>query len=174
MGSVASLATLVPVLDRPPQLSSDALLSIADELASAVVGVELTIRPGDRRGFVRLTLTRSHEAWLISWMPTSGLGMHDHGGSAGAIAIASGTLAESYVDRGQRERMLRRRLHAGATVEVPANRIHEVRNPGPERALSVHVYSPPLAAMTFYDAAHRGPDVRNIMQGARLHEPANE
>jgi predicted metal-dependent enzyme (double-stranded beta helix superfamily) len=164
----------VPVLERPQQLSSDALLSIADELASAVVGVELTIPPEDRRAFVRLTRTRSHEAWLIAWMPTSGLAMHDHGGSAGAISIASGTLAESYVDRGPRERMRRRRLHAGATVEVPANRIHEVRNPGPERALSVHVYSPPLAEMTFYDAARRPPDVHTIMHGAHLHGPANE
>jgi predicted metal-dependent enzyme (double-stranded beta helix superfamily) len=105
------------------------------------------------RGFARLNITRSYEAWLIAWKPDSALGTHDHGGSTGAIAIAAGTLVEAYVDLGRGGRARRRRLHAGARVEVPANRLHEVRNPGPGQALSVHEYSPPLAAMTFYESA---------------------
>ena len=157
-----SPATLLARLVHPSttdeqreQLSSVTLMTIAEELASALAGVELSIPPEEQRGFVRLTRTHSHEAWLIAWKPASGLGMHDHGGSVGAISVASGTLAESYVDRGQRRRVRQRRLHSGATVAVPATRVHEVLNPGPERALSVHVYSPPLTTMTFYDASRR-------------------
>jgi predicted metal-dependent enzyme (double-stranded beta helix superfamily) len=150
---VAPTATLIPVLDLLQPLSGNALVTIAEEIASAVAGTDLNIPPDQQRGFVRLSVTHSYEAWLIAWRPASGLGMHDHGGSAGAIAIAGGTLAEAYLDRGRPGRARRRQLHPGAIVEVPANRIHEVRNPGPGAALSVHVYSPPLAAMTFYDAA---------------------
>jgi hypothetical protein len=29
--------------------------------------------------------------------------------------------------------------------------VHEVWNPGPSDAMSVHVYSPPLSTMTFFD-----------------------
>jgi predicted metal-dependent enzyme (double-stranded beta helix superfamily) len=150
---VAATATLVPVPDLLQPLSGDALVSIAEELASAVAGTDLNIPTGEQRDFVRLHVTHSYEAWLIAWRPDSALGMHDHGGSTGAIAIVSGTLAEAYLDRGQPGLARRRRLHEGAIVRVPANRIHGVRNPGPGSALSVHVYSPPLAAMTFYDAA---------------------
>jgi len=149
---MASQTTHVSVLDHEQPLSGAALRSIAEDLACAVEGVELSIPPDETRGFVRLTLTHSHEAWLIAWKPASGLAMHDHGGSAGAITVVSGTLAESYFDREQSGHGRRRRLHAGATVDVPAHRVHEVRNPGSARALSVHVYSPPLEAMTFYDA----------------------
>jgi hypothetical protein len=40
---------------------------------------------------------------------------------------------------------------AGRSLAIGPTRIHGVWNPGPANALSVHVYSPPLTAMTFYD-----------------------
>ena len=40
---------------------------------------------------------------------------------------------------------------AGDTLDVPADRIHEVWNPGPAVAISIHVYSPPLTSMEFFD-----------------------
>lgn len=42
--------------------------------------------------------------------------------------------------------------HGGQpAVRVSRQSVHEVWNPGPAPALSVHVYSPPLRTMTFYD-----------------------
>jgi hypothetical protein len=37
-------------------------------------------------------------------------------------------------------------------VTVVAHTIHAVENTSSTTALSVHVYSPPLATMTFYDS----------------------
>ena len=37
------------------------------------------------------------------------------------------------------------------TVAVPSHRVHEVCNLGPTDAVSIHVYSPRLTAMTFFD-----------------------
>ena len=134
-----------------PRLSGEALATIAAELASGPAVADVSIATGQPREFVRLAATTSYDVWLIAWEPDSALEMHDHGGSVGAIYVVRGTLAESYRDRGSRGRSRRRQLHAGANVVVPARRIHAVRNPGQERALSVHVYSPPLTAMTFYE-----------------------
>ena len=42
-------------------------------------------------------------------------------------------------------------IGAGEGRQVSATRVHRVWNPGPGRAVSVHVYSPPLGSMTFYN-----------------------
>jgi hypothetical protein len=41
-------------------------------------------------------------------------------------------------------------LHSGQTQWLAPRAIHDVRNPFQEPAVSVHAYSPPLSAMTFY------------------------
>ena len=95
------------------------------------------------------------DIWLISWLPTQGTQLHDHGGSSGAFTVLSGTLTESvpcgYADG---------RVHIRETSAWPGSRvtfgrhyIHDVHNAGTEAAISVHAYSPPLSAMTFYDVA---------------------
>ena len=38
------------------------------------------------------------EIWLLSWVPGQGTALHDHGLSAGAFAVAQGTLIERVVD----------------------------------------------------------------------------
>src|SRR3712207_8332217 len=39
------------------------------------------------------------QVWLLSWLPGQGTGLHDHGGSAGALAVVRGTLSEAVGDR---------------------------------------------------------------------------
>ena len=41
-----------------------------------------------RRWYQRLELTDDHEVWLLSWLPGQSTGFHDHGGAAGAFAVA--------------------------------------------------------------------------------------
>ena len=54
-----------------------------------------------RRWYHRLELTDDHEVWLLSWLPGQSTGFHDHGGAAGAFAVAQGELRERMVPAGQ-------------------------------------------------------------------------
>ena len=137
-----------PVRNGP---TTDVLSTIAAGLARSVTGAELPLAPGQGRAYARLLATPQYEAWLIAWAPAGGLDLHDHGGSEGAVHVARGRLTEAYADPASAGALQTRVLTAGAGIEVPAPRVHEVWNPGPGRALSVHVYSPPLTSMTFFD-----------------------
>jgi hypothetical protein len=136
--------------------SIDVLMVIAAGLARAVTGAELPLRAGMQRDFARLLATPAYEAWLIAWAPGGALTLHDHGGSHGAAHVAHGDLTEAFTDARSDARLQTRTLGAGSGVTVPAERVHEVWNPGPGRALSVHVYSPPLRSMTFFEPAGDG------------------
>jgi hypothetical protein len=137
---------------RIAPLSPDTLRSMAAGLAAPLTGDELRAPAGQDRSFTRLLSTEAYEAWLIAWSPASALDLHDHGGSHGALHVVRGRLAERYADRSEPDRVRTRRLRAGSGIHVPSTRIHEVWNPSSSVAVSVHVYSPPLADMTFYPA----------------------
>jgi hypothetical protein len=93
------------------------------------------------------------DIWLISWLPTQGTELHDHGGSSGAFTVLTGTLTElvpsGYADGRLRVRETKRA--AGQSARFGRRYIHDVRNAGAEPAISVHAYSPPLQSMTYYD-----------------------
>jgi hypothetical protein len=102
-------------------------------------------------------------AWLITWAPGTGLDLHDHGGSAGSLAVVSGVLSERYgrlAPGGSDEpgaghlqgRLRRRRLRRGSVTTFGPDHVHAVRNEGVEPAVSIHVYVPGLTEMAFYDA----------------------
>jgi hypothetical protein len=103
------------------------------------------VAPWQRR-WRRIADTPEYDAWLIAWGASSGIDLHDHGDSTGAIHVLHGALVERSRDRanGDDVPLDARKLRAGATFVVPATRVHEVRNPFRVDALSVHVYSPPL------------------------------
>jgi hypothetical protein len=107
----------------------------------------------DERWHQRIYRDPRIDIWLISWLPTQGTQLHDHGGSSGAFTVLSGTLTESvpcgYADG--RVRIRDDERPAGASVRFGRHYIHDVRNTSEAAAISVHAYSPPLSAMTFYD-----------------------
>jgi predicted metal-dependent enzyme (double-stranded beta helix superfamily) len=141
---------------HPPQLADrlpgDALARIATELASTADFDAVRLEPDESRRCVRLVETPLYEAWLIAWRPTSELRLHDHGGSIGVVRVAEGELAEAFTDALRRRPLRAHRIPAGHDLTVPAARIHEVWNPKPGTAISIHAYSPPLTAMTFFDS----------------------
>lgn len=98
------------------------------------------------------------DVWLISWLPSQGTQLHDHGGSAGAFTVVTGELAEAtYAARGPRPGRLRERRHAtGSSVGFDARYVHDVRNLSDQPAVSVHAYSSPLTSMTYYDLDEAG------------------
>ncbi|MGV0793364.1 cysteine dioxygenase [Mycolicibacterium sp. XJ1819] len=112
--------------------------------------------PAHERWFTRLHGDDELDVWLISWVPECSTEMHDHGGSLGALTVVSGALSETRWD-GQTLR--RRRLAAGDQAAFPLGWVHDVVWAPPRAAsaptLSVHAYSPPLTAMSYYDVTER-------------------
>ena len=111
---------------------------------------------------MQLDATEEFDAWLIAWGIDSTLGAHDHGRSNAAVHVLQGCLVEWYRDQWDHTSWNVREVTAGHTVTVPRARIHEVHQSGPEPAMSVHVYSPPLVAMgrhvpVQHIGAERGP-----------------
>ncbi|MFB4307164.1 cysteine dioxygenase family protein [Actinomadura sp. GTD37] len=96
------------------------------------------------RWYERLHRDGDREIWLISWLPGQSTGLHDHGGSRGAFAVALGALEEADLSAV-------RTVTAGSPRAFGADYVHEVRNVSSAPAVSVHVYSPPLAHMNRYD-----------------------
>jgi hypothetical protein len=110
-------------------------------------------------------------AWLITWAPGTGLDLHDHGGSAGTLAVVAGELTERHTNISELtadgpasfgpDTLRRRRLGPGTLTTFGPDHVHEVRNDGLEPAVSIHVYAPGLTDMAFYDApAGQRPGVR--------------
>jgi hypothetical protein len=104
----------------------------------------------ERRWHQRIYRDRRVDVWLISWLPTQGTPLHDHGGSSGSFTVLSGRLAEAVVGGG---RLHEHERGIGESVGFGPRYVHDVRNLSTLPAASVHAYSPPLTEMTFYDLA---------------------
>jgi mannose-6-phosphate isomerase-like protein (cupin superfamily) len=140
-----------PVVGPTPDL--DKLLTVACSNADALWSRarRLHADPG-RRTYARIRSAPDHDVWVIVWGAGSGIELHDHGGSAGAFAVARGALTET--DEAQGGARTERRVAVGDGRRVDPSVRHAVHNGGDTPAVSVHVYSPPLARMRFYE----GPD----------------
>ena len=147
---MALVSVLPRALDEP--LPIDVLADLASRAARHLAhsAREPVAYPGGR-WHVRLRVTDHYDVWLIGWGVQSVVELHDHGPSAGALAVMSGTLVE-HTPRATGGRR-RQTLAAGAVHVFEAGHRHDVVNDGNEVALSAHVYSPPLSSMTFYDHA---------------------
>jgi predicted metal-dependent enzyme (double-stranded beta helix superfamily) len=105
------------------------------------------------RSWRLIAQTREFDAWLIAWARESAAELHDHGGSRGALHVISGSLVETmpWRDDEGRVTLARRQVPTGGTLAFGAGHVHDVRNVAAEHALSLHVYSPPLTTMNYYD-----------------------
>jgi predicted metal-dependent enzyme (double-stranded beta helix superfamily) len=106
------------------------------------------------RSWSRVATSDRADAWLIAWGAGSEVAAHDHGGSRGAVRVLRGALSEASCDLPS-GRWQRRSIGSGHSIEVPTTAVHRVSNFGSAPALSLHVYSPPLATMNFVAAATR-------------------
>jgi mannose-6-phosphate isomerase-like protein (cupin superfamily) len=95
---------------------------------------------------------RNAQIWVLSWLPGQGTPLHDHGSSAGAFAVARGTLTERVVSRGtgRTPHQSTTDLAAGRVRFFGAHYVHQVVNTLHEPAVSVHVYAPRLSLMNTY------------------------
>jgi rhodanese-related sulfurtransferase len=136
------------------------LLHITDRYADQVLGggfdhlLPAGGLPTAERWFTRLYADDEIDVWLISWVPGHTTELHDHGGSLGALTVLTGALHEY---RWSGESLHRRRLEAGDQAAFPLGWVHDVigapalAEPASPQTLSVHAYSPPLTAMSYYE-----------------------
>lgn len=152
----------------PTSLTLPDLLRTTDEHAAAVLDGRMEHRlpadglwPTHSRWYTRLHADDELDVWLISWAPDRCTELHDHAGSLGALTVVAGTLTEQ---RWSGAGLRTRKLPAGAQAGFPLGWVHDVVNAeptarSPHRAgqtLSVHAYSPPLTAMSYYGVTERG------------------
>src|SRR5580692_1105542 len=118
----------------------------------------------DRREWRLMARTPDFDAWLIAWPSGGKVDLHDHGTSTGAVSVITGSLVEAvpWRDDTGRLSLVRHELQAGATLAFGAGHVHDVTNESDLPALSLHVYSPALTSMTFYDLADERLVVREV------------
>jgi mannose-6-phosphate isomerase-like protein (cupin superfamily) len=139
--------TMVTPADRPAVAElTDWARTLAARPAEWLSRVRLS---ADGRWYERIHRDDDHEIWLISWLPGQCTGFHDHGRSAGAFAVALGSLDEHDIAGA-------RTVEAGQVRGFGPGYIHDVRNGGAAPAVSVHIYSPPLAVMNRYERTDTG------------------
>jgi hypothetical protein len=173
---MVSPAVLPSTISSAPAVSAPTRLRLPDLLFATDRGADDVLSghydhllpaggpPRDERWYTRLYGDDELDLWLISWVPDRSTEMHDHGGSLGALTVVSGSLRETRWDgEGSRHR----RLTAGDQAAFPLGWVHDVvRAPGDTSAplaptLSVHAYSPPLTAMSYYEVTPRNTLRRN-------------
>ena len=156
---------MVSAISLPTRLRPPDLLYATDRYADDVLSgrcdglLPAEGLPANDRWFTRLHGDEELDVWLISWVPDRSTELHDHGGSLGALTVVSGALRETRWDG---ERFRRRRLTEGDQAAFPLGWVHDVVwAPDPDTSapiaptLSVHAYSPPLTAMSYYEVTHR-------------------
>ncbi|TFV60952.1 cysteine dioxygenase [Mycobacterium sp. PS03-16] len=161
------LPAAVPAVSAPTRLRLPDLLHATDREADAVLSgrydhvLPAGGVPRDDRWYARLAGDDELDVWLISWVPEKSTELHDHGGSLGALTVVSGSLAET---RWAGDRLRRRRLTAGDQAAFPLGWVHDVvwaPDTVSTPTLSVHAYSPPLTAMSYYEVTPRNTLRRN-------------
>ena len=140
------------MLDSPTAAPSAIALALAD---APEMWWPLVRHHTATRWYVPLLEDDDVEAWLLGWPVGEGIELHDHDSSSGALVVVEGMLLETSVEAsdwvrpGGRLRHLR--LSEGDLVSFGPDHIHDVVNGGDRMALSIHVYSPRLRSMTFYE-----------------------
>lgn len=147
--------TPVPTLGSPgiDQLTPAQLLRTARLFASDP-GLPLLVDPDEKESrWVELDSGPHVNVWLLSWPTGTHNEWHDHGESAGAFQVVSGTLLEQTLDGTRREF---RTVIAGQGRSFEPNHIHQFANLRIGTALSVHVYAPRLTTTTRYSITPTG------------------
>jgi len=146
----ASVRSVRSVSTAPTPYDLEDLRDLTRRIAAEVrAGAHEIVVDPERRWYRLLRSDGFCDVWLISWATEQIAELHDHAGSLGALTVVSGALTERRWTgtAGLRTRTLRHGRGAG----FPLGHVHDVSNPSAEAAVSVHAYSPPLSAMSYYD-----------------------
>jgi hypothetical protein len=137
-------------------LSPETLQGLAEELAAAPdLWRHLVHHDERRRVYVRIHRDAVLDAWLICWSGSQDTGLHDHDLSGGAVRVVDGAIAEDRLVMGA-PGLITSAYRSGQAFCFDASRIHDVRHAGTEPAVSLHLYSPPLERMGYYEIGADG------------------
>jgi quercetin dioxygenase-like cupin family protein len=137
------------LLHAPTPLALGDLTALTREVAAEVRAGRHPVHVDPERRWYRLLRSDEYlDVWLISWATEQTAELHDHAGSLGALTVVSGSLVEQrWAGNGLRSR----RVRAGRSLGFPLGHVHDVGNTDEAApAVSVHAYSPPLTAMSYY------------------------
>jgi rhodanese-related sulfurtransferase/predicted metal-dependent enzyme (double-stranded beta helix superfamily) len=156
-GRQAAVADVVhDLVSRPGRLSLSQLRAVTAQIAGRrELWADLVVHDPDVRWYLPLHRSDDCDVWLLGWERGQDTDWHDHGGSSGSFAVADGTLAEQY-RAPSGNRLARRLLAAGQAVAFGPGHVHNVAHGGSGSATSIHAYSPPLMAMTYYRPTRYG------------------
>jgi predicted metal-dependent enzyme (double-stranded beta helix superfamily) len=173
-GAGAGALAAVP-RPRGRDLSAPELESFVRELAERPeLWIDLIRHDASQRVYEELLSDAHVTAWLICWMDDQDTGFHDHDVSAGAVAVVSGNVREERLTiGGERSQIGQRgcRFAAGDAFHFSAADIHRVRHGGSDPAVTLHVYSPPLARMGAYTIGADGVLTRRTMPSSEELRP---
>jgi predicted metal-dependent enzyme (double-stranded beta helix superfamily) len=132
------------------------LRAVAEDLAARPDLWQGLVRHDENeRVYVRLHRDHHLDAWLICWVAAQETGLHDHDVSSGAVRVMDGRLTEFRLVLGEPD--LDEVAYApGEGFCFDASRIHDVRHAGTAPAVSLHVYSPPIWRMGYYETGVDG------------------
>jgi len=106
-----------------------------------------------RRHCVQLHRDPHLEVWLLCWANDQETGLHDHDVSSGAVHVCQGGLIEDRIEL--RDGVLQRVsmvITEGGTFDFDSSHVHCVSHAeGTPPAVSIHVYSPALRRMGYYE-----------------------
>ncbi|MEC3973764.1 cysteine dioxygenase [Amycolatopsis sp. H20-H5] len=96
----------------------------------------------DQRFSALIESDERQEVWLMGWLPGQHTDLHDHAFASGAFTVVSGGLTETVARRAPDGRAVTEvhGLSTGQSRVFGPGYVHEVRNDGPDPAVSVHVY----------------------------------
>jgi predicted metal-dependent enzyme (double-stranded beta helix superfamily) len=133
-------------------LTGEQLLAVATEIAAQPALWSRYIEHDQTHRTYKQLLRDAHlDVWLLCWSRDHDTGFHDHDLSAGAVAVASGSVREERLVLGRPvDAPLSRIAGAGSSFGFGASDIHRVLHAGTEPAVTIHAYSPPLLRMGSY------------------------
>jgi predicted metal-dependent enzyme (double-stranded beta helix superfamily) len=158
---------------RGRDLTPQELESFVRELADRPeLWIDLVRHDASQRVYEELLSDEHVTAWLICWMDDQDTGFHDHDVSAGAVAVVSGHVREERLAIAGHPRG--RQFAAGEAFHFSPSDIHRVRHGGSDPAVTLHVYSPPLARMGAYTIADDGVLARRTMPSSQELRPQRD
>ena len=143
----------VPTVSRARPLTSAELEGIVRRLSQETLPAGQLGRAAGERDGVRIHSSSDYDAWLLRWPPGTRVNPHDHGESAAAFTVLVGELIELRWRASIPECCL---LSVGDVVSIASGVVHDVIATNVV-AYSIHVYSPPLQTMSFYEVPAPAP-----------------
>jgi predicted metal-dependent enzyme (double-stranded beta helix superfamily) len=139
-------------------LTESELITVATQIAAIPeLWTECVSHDPEHRTYEQLLRDEHLDVWLLCWSRDHDTGFHDHDLSAGAVAVAHGSVREERLVLGRSvDEPIARIACAGSQFSFGASDIHRVLHAGEGPAVTIHAYSPPLTRMGSYTVEPTG------------------